>query len=126
MDFTSGPTSYFERSYLASTGHPADARERSLLAPFPECRSPRHLWRAPINSRQATAADKIGPTKKPLSHYSPRPDWSSKTDRLINAKTGEPLAFEILANSNAQEALLLSYARSLAPLGIPGACPRRR
>ena len=28
-----------------------------------------------------------------------------KGGRLINAKTGQPLAFEILANSNAQEAL---------------------
>ena len=41
-----------------------------------------------------------------------------KGGRLVNAKTGQPLAFEILANSNAQEALLLSYARSLEPLGI--------
>jgi peptide/nickel transport system substrate-binding protein len=41
-----------------------------------------------------------------------------KGGRLVNGKTGRPLAFEILANSNAQEALLLSYARSLEPLGI--------
>lgn len=41
-----------------------------------------------------------------------------KDGRLIDPKTGKQLAFEILANSNAQEALLLSYARSLAPLGI--------
>ena len=41
-----------------------------------------------------------------------------KNGSLVDGKTGQPLTFEILANSNAQEALLLSYTRSLAPLGI--------
>ena len=36
-------TSYFERSYLASTGRPADARERALLAPFPNAVRPEFL-----------------------------------------------------------------------------------
>ena len=37
---------------------------------------------------------------------------------MTNAKTGTPLTFEILANNNIQEALLLTYAHSLEPLGI--------
>ncbi|MET1046671.1 MAG: ABC transporter substrate-binding protein, partial [Hyphomicrobium sp.] len=41
-----------------------------------------------------------------------------KDGRMVDRKTGQPLSFEILANSSAQEALLLSYARSLAPLGL--------
>jgi peptide/nickel transport system substrate-binding protein len=41
-----------------------------------------------------------------------------KNGRLINSKTGQPLTFEILANSLAQEPLLLAYARGLEPLGI--------
>lgn len=41
-----------------------------------------------------------------------------KNGRLVDGRTGQPFTFEILANSNAQEALLLSYTRSLAPLGI--------
>ena len=36
-------TSYFERSYLASTGRPADTRERALLAPFPNAVRPEFL-----------------------------------------------------------------------------------
>src|SRR5262249_32897271 len=32
--------SYFERSYLASPGHPADAYEQKLLSPFPDAVRP--------------------------------------------------------------------------------------
>jgi peptide/nickel transport system substrate-binding protein len=110
-------TSYFERSYLASTGHPADADERQLLAPFPNAVRPSILdgtYKFPTTdgSGRNRANQKIA--FKLLTDAG----MVLKGGRLVNAKTGKPLAFEILANSNAQEALLLSYARSLEPLGI--------
>jgi len=110
-------TSYFERSYLASTGHPADAEERQLLAPFPDAVRPSILngtYRFPTTdgSGRNRANQKIA--FKLLTDAG----MVLKGGRLVNAKTGRALAFEILANSNAQEALLLSYARSLEPLGI--------
>jgi len=110
-------TSYFERSYLASTGHPADADERQLLAPFPNAVRPSILdgtYKFPTTdgSGRNRANQKIA--FKLLADAG----MVLKGGRLVNAKTGKPLAFEILANSNAQEALLLSYARSLEPLGI--------
>lgn len=109
--------SYFERSYLASTGHPADARERSLLAPFPDAVRPEILegtYRFPTTD----GSGQNRPNQKAAFALLAEAGLVLKDNRLINPKTGEPLAFEILANSNAQEALLLSYARSLAPLGI--------
>lgn len=109
--------SYFERSYLASTGHPADARERSLLAPFPGAVRPEFLegtYRFPVTD----GSGQNRPNQKVAFALLTEAGLVLKDGRLINPKTGKQLAFEILANSNAQEALLLSYARSLAPLGI--------
>ena len=41
-----------------------------------------------------------------------------KGGRLIEGATGQPFTFEILAQNRVQEAILLSYARGLEPLGI--------
>ncbi|CAA2139877.1 extracellular solute-binding protein [Hyphomicrobium sp. ghe19] len=109
--------SYFERSYLASTGHPADARERALLAPFPDAVRPEFME----GTYRFPASDGSGQNRqnqKAAFALLTEAGLVLKDGRLIDPKTGKQLAFEILANSNAQEALLLSYARSLAPLGI--------
>jgi peptide/nickel transport system substrate-binding protein len=110
-------TSYFERSYLASTGRPADARERALLAPFPNAVRPEFLE----DTYQFPTTDGSGQNRanqKAAYALLTEAGMVLKGGRLVNAKSGQPLAFEILANSNAQEALLLGYARSLEPLGI--------
>jgi peptide/nickel transport system substrate-binding protein len=109
--------SYFERSYLASPGHSADAYERNLLAPFPNAVRPEIMagtYRFPTSD--GSGQDR--PNQKAAFALLKEAGMVLKDGRMINGKTGQPLAFEILANSNAQEALLLSYARSLAPLGI--------
>jgi peptide/nickel transport system substrate-binding protein len=110
-------TSYFERSYLASTGRPADAYERKLLAPFPGAVRPAIL----DGTYKFPATDGSG-----RDRANQRAAFKLLTDagmvlkggRMVNVRTGKPLSFEILANSGAQEALLLSFARSLEPLGI--------
>lgn len=110
-------TSYFERSYLASTGRPADTRERALLAPFPNAVRPEFLkgtYQFPISD--GSGQNRVN--QKAAYALLTEAGMVLKGGRLVSAKTGKPLAFEILANSNAQEALLLSYARSLEPLGI--------
>ena len=110
-------TSYFERSYLASTGRPADTRERALLAPFPNAVRPEFLegtYQFPISD--GSGQNRVN--QKAAYALLTEAGMVLKGGRLVNAKTGKPLAFEILANSNAQEALLLGYARSLEPLGI--------
>lgn len=110
-------TSYFERSYLASTGRPADARERALLAPFPNAVRPEFLE----DTYHFPTTDGSGQNRanqKAAYALLTEAGMVLKGGRMVNAKSGQPLAFEILANSNAQEALLLGYARSLEPLGI--------
>lgn len=110
-------TSYFERSYLASTGRPADQRERALLAAFPGAVRPEIME----GTYKLPASDGSGQNRanqKAAFALLSEAGMVLKGGRLVNGQNGQPLAFEILANSNAQEALLLSYARSLEPLGI--------
>jgi peptide/nickel transport system substrate-binding protein len=110
-------TSYFERSYLASTGRPADAYERRLLAPYPDAVRPEFLagtYEFPTSDGGGNNRD----NQKIAFRLLTDAGMVLKGNQLVNAKTEQPLTFEILANSSAQEALLLSYARSLAPLGI--------
>jgi peptide/nickel transport system substrate-binding protein len=110
-------TSYFERSYLASSGLPADTRERTLLAPFPTAVRPEFLE----GTYKLPTSDGSGQNRanqKAAFALLSEAGMILKNGRLINSATGQAFAFEILANSSAQEALLLSYARSLEPLGI--------
>lgn len=109
--------SYFERSVLSSVGNPADDREKALLSPFPD----------------AVLADAMAGTyRMPVSDGSGRnrANWRAALDlfgeagydltdrKLINRKTGQQLAFELLAGTTINERLFLSFARDLAKLGI--------
>jgi peptide/nickel transport system substrate-binding protein len=108
--------SYFERSYLASTGKPADDYERDLLKPFPDAVRPDILagtYRLPVTD----GSGENRANQKAAFALLKDAGMTLKSGRMMDA-SGKPFAFEILANSSAQEALLLSYARSLAPLGI--------
>ncbi len=109
--------SYFERSYLSSAGKPADDIERKLLARFPDAVRPEFMdgsYRFPVTdgSGQNRANQKIAFDMLKSAGF------ALQGGKLVNTATGKPLSFEILANNNAQEALLLSYARGLEPLGI--------
>lgn len=109
--------SYFARSYLASAGKPADATERRLLAAFPDAVRPEILegkFRFPVSdgSGQNRANQKAAYALLKDAGY------VLQSGKLVNATTGTPFEFEILANNSWQEPLLLSYARSLEPLGV--------
>jgi peptide/nickel transport system substrate-binding protein len=110
-------SSFFERSMLSSAGKPADDVEQSFLAAFPGAVKPEILdgsfkFPASDGSGQNRANQKAAFTLLQEAGYELR------AGRLINAKTGAQLTFEILANNSAQEALLLSYVRNLEPLGV--------
>lgn len=109
--------SYFERSYLSSAGKPADDTERSLLANYPDSVRPEIM----AGTFTFPASDGTGQNRanqKAAFELLRASGYELKSGKLINASTGQQLAFEILANNNAQEALLLSFARNLEPLGI--------
>lgn len=109
--------SYFERSILASPGHPADARERQLLAPFPEAVKPAIMegtYRFPTTDGSGRSRENQEHAFKLLQEAG----YELKPGRLVQKDTGRPLEFEILAVSTAQSALLLSFARDVERLGI--------
>lgn len=104
--------SYFERSYLSSHGRPADARERALLAPFAAFVKPEVLegtYRQPVT-------DDSRANLKAAHKLLLEAGYEIKGGRMM--KAGRRLSLEFLAQTRAQERLLLSYARTLDKLGI--------
>jgi peptide/nickel transport system substrate-binding protein len=108
--------SYFADSELSSHGLPADARERALLAAYPDAVRPDILdgsWSPP-------AADGSGRDRETLRRalaLFAAAGWELDGAEL-RRKTGEPLAFEIMAATRDQERLALTFARHLRRAGV--------
>ena len=109
--------SFFARSSLASTGTPADDRERELLAPFKDLIKPDIMdgtWRLPTADTAQDARANLQKAFKLLTAAGYRLDKR----RLVSAKTGAPLRIEFLVSTNGQQRLALSFSNSLKRLGI--------
>jgi peptide/nickel transport system substrate-binding protein len=107
--------SYFERSYLSSHGRPADARERALLAPFAGLVKPEVLdgtYRLPVTDGSGNDRANLQAAHKLLREAG----YVLQGGRLT--KGDAPLNVEFLAQTRAQERLLLTFARTLERLGI--------
>jgi peptide/nickel transport system substrate-binding protein len=107
--------SFFDDSDLSSVGHPADAGERALLAPYPG----------------AVASDVMAGTRLPPVTDGSGEDRSGakkalalleqagyRLDGGTLKKDGVPLAFEIMVKDRNQERLALSYQAGLRRIGI--------
>ena len=109
--------SYFERSILASSGRPADQRERGLLKPYAKYVKLGIMdgtYRFPVTDGSGRNRENQQKAFRLLKEAG----YELKSGKLINKKTGKQLEFEILAASTAQEGLLLSFARDVERLGI--------
>ena len=107
--------SFFERSELSSSGRPADARERALLAPFAKDVKAEILagsYRFPSNDGTGDNRANMQAAFKLLTEAG----YRLENNTLV--KDGSPLSFEFLAQTRQQERLMLSYARTLERLGI--------
>ncbi len=107
--------SFFDDSELASTGRPASAVERALLAPFPGAVRNDILegrWTPP--QTDGTGHDRIWP-KRALALLTAA-GYELHGEHLV--KNGVPFRFEIMVQTLAQERLALAYAASLARIGI--------
>ncbi len=108
-------TSFFDRSYLSSTGKPADAREKALLAPFPAAVRPEIMAgteRLPTTSGSGDDRANLQAAFRLLQEAG----YAQRNGRL--SKDGAPLAVEFLAANRQHERLMLAYARTLERLGI--------
>ncbi len=114
---TTRTQSYFEGSELASTGRPADARERELLKPFPGAVREDVLegrWGAPVSDGAGRDRERLRAALDGLKEAG----WILKGGDLVRASTGEPLRFEILVDSKDHERLALAFSRNLERAGV--------
>jgi peptide/nickel transport system substrate-binding protein len=110
--------SYFEGSPdLSARGRPADGAERALLAAFPEAVRTDILegrWEPPVSD--GSGRDR-GSARQALTLFS-KAGFEPADGTLRRRGEGEPLAFEIMVVSRDQERIALTFAKSLARIGV--------
>jgi peptide/nickel transport system substrate-binding protein len=109
--------SYFQGSELSAAGRPADARERSLLAAYPNAVRADVMegtWAPPVTD--GSGRDRIV-LKRALSLLAAA-GYELKGTELRERTSGRPFAFEILVTTRDQERLALAFARDLGRAGI--------
>lgn len=109
--------SYFEGSELSARGRPADARERALLAPFPEAVRPDILegtWAPPSTDGSGRDRKRLKAALALLAEAGYELDGTVLKQR----SSGRPLTFEIMVTTKDQERVALAFVRSLRRAGI--------
>jgi len=109
--------SFFDDSELSAYHRPADARERALLAPFPDAVRPDVLdgsWSPPLTdgSGHDRAALRQALTLLQAAGY----ELVGTT--LRERASGRPLRFEIMVTTRDQERLGIAFSNELARAGI--------
>ncbi|MBU1212171.1 MAG: extracellular solute-binding protein [Alphaproteobacteria bacterium] len=109
--------SYFERSVLSSVGEPAGEKEQALLAAYQDAVSPEIMagtYRMP--DTDGTGRNRAN-WRAALKLFD-EAGYQLKAGKLVNRKTGQQLAFELLAGTTTNERLFLAFCRDLEKLGI--------
>lgn len=108
--------SYWQNSELSALGHPADDREKALLAPYPG-RVPADVmdgtWRPPVT-------DGSGQDRKVLKaafDILKGAGYHVENGIMLDPQ-GKPFGFEIIAASQDEERLAAIYQRTLEKIGI--------
>jgi peptide/nickel transport system substrate-binding protein len=109
--------SYFEGSELAAHGRAADARERALLASYPDAVRADVLagtWTPPVSDGTGRDRDRL---KRALSLFSAA-GYELKGTELRARAGGRRFGFEIMVTTKEQERLALAFTRDLKHAGI--------
>ena len=109
--------SYFDGSELSSHGRPADQREKALLAPFPDAVRADILagtWSPPVSDGSGRDRSTL---KGALALFAAA-GYELRGTELVERKSGQPFAFEILVTTRDEERLALLFAQSLKRAGI--------
>jgi peptide/nickel transport system substrate-binding protein len=109
--------SFFDDSELSAYHRAADARERALLAPYPDAVRPDVMdgtWSPPVTDGSARDRDVLRQALDLLKAAG----YEFNGAKLRNRATGEPLAFEIMVTTRDDERLALAFSNQLARAGI--------
>jgi peptide/nickel transport system substrate-binding protein len=109
--------SYFDGCDLSAHGVPGNARERELLAPFPDVVRADIMdgtWSPPVTD--GSGHDR--PVLRRAFALFKAAGYELKGTQLLHTATGRPLSFEILATTRDQERVALAFVRNLKRAGI--------
>jgi peptide/nickel transport system substrate-binding protein len=109
--------SYFEGSELSARGRQADARERALLAPYPDAVRPDVLagtWAPPVTDGSGRDRTLLRRALALLNAAG----YELRGTELVERASGKPFTFEILAANRDEERLALLFASQLKRAGI--------
>ncbi len=108
--------SYFSNSQLAATGLPTRAQLK-LLAPFRK-QLPAAVFDKFYQPPTTDGSGNIRPNLRTAFELLAKAGWHIRDGRMVNGKTGRPLAFQILLVDPAFERVVLPFKNNLARLGI--------
>jgi len=109
--------SFFEGSELSSRGRAANARERALLAPFPDAVRADVLegkWQPPVTD--GSGRDRT--TLRRALELFKQAGYQLRGTELVDRRTGRPFTFEMMVGGREDERLALLFSQSLKRAGI--------
>jgi peptide/nickel transport system substrate-binding protein len=109
--------SYFDNSELSSHGRAATGAERALLKPYPAAVSPEIM----ANGYTAPKGDDAGQNRANRLRAITllrEAGYEIRAGRVVDTRGGQPLGFEILVATPADERLALVYANMVRRAGI--------
>jgi peptide/nickel transport system substrate-binding protein len=117
FDLYKRTASYFDDCDLSAHGVPANAREKELLAPFPNAVRPDIMagtWTPPVTD--GSGRDRAG-LRRAFDLFG-QAGYALQGTQLVHRATGRPFTFEILTTTRDQERLALAFTRNLGRAGI--------
>jgi microcin C transport system substrate-binding protein len=108
--------SYFSNSELASRGLPTPA-ELKILEPF-RTRLPAEVFTQEYQPPSSAAPGGLRGRLLEALRGLEEAGWVVRDGRLVNARSGQPMAFEILNNDPTWERITLPFAKNLERLGV--------
>lgn len=108
--------SYFANSELAADGPPT-AAELKILEPY-RGKEPEEVFTQAFEPPKSDGSGNIRANQRIAFELFHKAGWDLKEGKLVNAKTGQPLTFEILLDNPMFERVVQPYVRNLARAGI--------
>ncbi|WP_183925808.1 extracellular solute-binding protein [Rhizobium mongolense] len=108
--------SYFWNTELAASGLP-QGREREILQGLKD-KVPPEVFTAPYSNPVGGDPQKSRDNLRKAIALFKEAGWNLKGNRMVNAKTGQPMSFEILLSSPMLERWVVPYVNNLKKIGV--------